>query len=247
MGGTPNNPDTCTQKCGDGLVPLPRPSADYCDDGNNKDGDGCSSTCKVEKYYQCAGGSSKTRDKCIEICGDGVDLQTYPCDDGNLIDGDGCSSTCQVEFGYICSGGKITCPDTCIDKCADGFVVKRADAKFCDDGNKVNGDGCSSNCQIETGFSCSGGSPVGPDTCEEICGDGLDLGFLPCDDGNTVSGDGCSENCDVELGFGCEGGSKSNPDTCRDECGDGEVWNRPTEGYCDDGNNINLDGCSATC
>lgn len=146
LGGTPTNPDTCYQKCGDGLVPPPRPSADYCDDGNANNGDGCSSNCKVEPFYQCGGGTVKTRDKCVEICGDGVDLQFYPCDDGNTVDGDGCNNCCKVEFGYVCTGGTKTCPDKCYDKCGDGYVVQRPDAKFCDDGDKFSGDGCSALC-----------------------------------------------------------------------------------------------------
>ena len=43
----------CTEICGDGL--------DFgtyeCDDGNNRNGDGCSSKCKIEKDYGCEGGS----------------------------------------------------------------------------------------------------------------------------------------------------------------------------------------------
>lgn len=189
----------------------------------------------------------KTRDKCIEICGDGVDLQFYPCDDGNTVDGDGCSSCCKVEFGYVCTGGTKTCPDKCYDKCGDGYVVLRPDSKYCDDGDKFGGDGCSATCQVETGFQCSGGSPTGPDVCTEICGDGLDMGFVECDDGNTKDGDGCSSTCEIEVGWTCEGGSKSGPDFCKDICGDGHVWYRATADYCDDGNNSPGDGCSPTC
>lgn len=246
-GGTPNNPDSCTQKCGDGLVPLPRPSPDYCDDGNNKDGDGCTKDCKVEPFYTCFGGTDKTRDKCVEICGDGIDLQTYGCDDGNLVDGDGCNKYCRVEFGYTCSGGSKTGPDTCTDKCGDGFVVQRPRLDYCDDGDRASGDGCSSTCCIEDGWQCSGGSPTSKDECSEICGDGKDLGFLECDDGNNVSGDGCSADCEIEFGWICEGGTKNTPDICTDKCGDGFVWFRPNDKYCDDGDNGNSDGCSANC
>lgn len=35
----------------------------------------------------------------------------------------------------------------------------------CDDGNNFNGDGCSSTCIVEKGFTCSGGSPTTPDKC----------------------------------------------------------------------------------
>ena len=36
------------RKCGDGKVDG-NPFTEECDDGNNKNGDGCSSTCKIEK------------------------------------------------------------------------------------------------------------------------------------------------------------------------------------------------------
>lgn len=38
----------CHEFCGDGLV-----KEDGCDDGNTKNGDGCSSTCIVEDYFVC--------------------------------------------------------------------------------------------------------------------------------------------------------------------------------------------------
>jgi cysteine-rich repeat protein len=60
-----------------------------CDDGNTKNGDGCSSTCTIEKGYICTGGTPFRRDVCKEICGDGLDLKSYMCDDGNLVNGDG--------------------------------------------------------------------------------------------------------------------------------------------------------------
>ena len=36
-----------------------------CDDGNNKNGDGCSIDCKTEIGYTCRGGSPNTKDSCI--------------------------------------------------------------------------------------------------------------------------------------------------------------------------------------
>lgn len=56
----------------------------------------------------------------------------------------------------------------------------------CDDGNRVNGDGCSCTCKIEV----------------PVCGNGrLETGES-CDDGNTKSGDGCSSTCSVESSGG---------------------------------------------
>jgi len=49
----------------------------------------------------------------------------------------------------------------------------------------------------------------------EICGDGLNLGYVECDDGNNVDGDGCSSDCRIEHGFQCKSYPNS-PDICID-------------------------------
>jgi len=49
----------------------------------------------------------------------------------------------------------------------------------------------------------------------EICGDGLNLGFVECDDGNTNDKDGCSSTCKIESGYNCTN-QKEGPDICRD-------------------------------
>lgn len=63
--------------------------------------------------------------------------------------------------------------------CGDGV---RQHGEQCEDGNLVDGDGCSSLCQIES-FVCGNGK--------------VDRGEQ-CDDGNTIPGDGCSANCTFE-------------------------------------------------
>ena len=35
----------------------------------------------------------------------------------------------------------------------------------CDDGNNVDGDGCSFSCEVEPGYVCRGGSPNTEDSC----------------------------------------------------------------------------------
>ena len=35
-----------------------------CDDGNDNDGDGCSSGCYIEEGYYCVGGNSTVQDTC---------------------------------------------------------------------------------------------------------------------------------------------------------------------------------------
>jgi cysteine-rich repeat protein len=87
----------------------------------------------------------------------------------------------------------------------------------CDDGNRVNGDGCSADCRFERSYDCGDGilnreteqcdsganNGSGPSSCREncilpYCGDGiLDFSEI-CDDGNKLSGDNCSALCELE-------------------------------------------------
>lgn len=49
----------------------------------------------------------------------------------------------------------------CIDICGDGLLTDLE----CDDGNKVDGDGCSSTCTIEGNYTCVNGSATSPSVC----------------------------------------------------------------------------------
>jgi len=51
-------------------------------------------------------------------------------------------------------------------KCGDGLN----DGEACDDGNYNNGDGCTSTCTVETGYSCN--TATWPTPCYPLCGDG---------------------------------------------------------------------------
>ena len=112
-----------------------------------------------------------------------------------MINGDGCTSACKIEKGYSCAGGSSSTKDSCTDTCGDGLVVLRSSPSYCDDGNKVNGDGCSQNCLTEHTWTCLGGSNSTRDHCTEVCGDGIKLGGNQCEDDNQLNGDGCSSTC----------------------------------------------------
>jgi cysteine-rich repeat protein len=103
-----------------------------------------------------------------------------------------CSFDCQIELGFDCTGGNFTHPDKCQEFCGDGLLMSetRPNVSYCDDGNLDNGDGCNSSCSIEIGYTCSGGSQEQPDSCFEICGDGINSQNIGCDDGNTLDSDG---------------------------------------------------------
>jgi cysteine-rich repeat protein len=51
----------------------------------------------------------------------------------------------------------------------------------CDDGNTMDGDGCSATCQLEI-----------------VCGNGVIQAGETCDDANSANGDGCSSTCTIE-------------------------------------------------
>ena len=100
------------------------------------------------------GGTLFTPDVCTEICGDGKNLGNYDCDDGNVAANDGCSSLCYYEAGFSCTSGSSTTVSVCTEICGDGKNMGTFKSE-CDDGNVIDGDGCSSTCIIEAGFECS--------------------------------------------------------------------------------------------
>jgi uncharacterized repeat protein (TIGR01451 family) len=133
----------------------------------------------------------------------------------NLCLSEGCTFSNLVETTVLadCDGAP---------ECGDGVLDP---GEECDDGNNVDGDGCSANCTLEycgdgvldPGEECDDGNNVDGDGCSadckvEYCGDGnLDPGE-ECDDGNNIDGDGCSANCTLEeSGEGCTPGYWRNP------------------------------------
>jgi cysteine-rich repeat protein len=88
--------------------------------------------------------------------------------------------------------------DCAIQLCGDSLIMG---VEGCDDGNTVNGDGCSAACAVESGWDCTGE----PSTCTFHCGDAVIGASEECDDGNEVRGDGCFVDCTVEIGWTCAG------------------------------------------
>ncbi|MBU1412492.1 SUMF1/EgtB/PvdO family nonheme iron enzyme, partial [Myxococcota bacterium] len=128
----------------------------------------------------------------------------------------------------------------CCSTCGNGTI--EAD-ELCDDGNRVNGDGCDWFCAPTAGQTCGNGVREGSEVCDDgnriggdgcspscrldgipVCGNGVVEGNELCDDGNRIDGDGCQANCTL--------------------CGNGVVDANET---CDDGNLINGDGCESNC
>ena len=160
-----------TTLCGNGVLDP----GEECDDGVNDSASGCNAFCDIVEGYSCDGELGEPS-VCGVTCGDGVILGDETCDDGNTNDGDGCSSTCRIEEGFACTGQPSVCdlvPDPNAPRCGDRNIDE---GEECDDGNTNDGDGCSSTCQVEDGFTCVDGpflSVCTPDDTFVVAGGGV--------------------------------------------------------------------------
>ncbi len=102
-----------------------------------------------------------------------------------------------------------------LNYCGDG---SQSGVEECEDGNRIDGDGCSHVCMFEE------------------CGNAVVDYDEECDDGNTDDGDGCNSICEIEPYCGdnnidpgeeCDDGNTDNGDGCDSIC--------ELEPYCGDG------------
>ena len=160
-------------------------------------------------------------------------------------------SSVQCPGGLVCPAG-TTCAakqSVCIKTLCGNGVIDSAAGEVCDDGNIVDGDGCSASCKSN-----------------ETCGNGVtdSAAGEVCDDGNTTSGDGCSADCksdetcgngivDSARGEVCDDGNNESGDGCSADCKSGERCGNGvvdvTQGeVCDKGaDNAKCTGCSIDC
>jgi fibro-slime domain-containing protein len=200
---TPGQPCQSTGSCGDGKTVSP----ETCDLGSaNGTGQGCESNCKVTPGWTCKGHTCKQ----VAVCGDGKVQSGEECDEGTASTG--CCINCKVAANYCtCPSSGGACTDS--SRCGNGKLEK---TETCDDGNTNSNDGCSSSCQVETGYQCRMPNAA----CIPLCGDGIITGTETCDDrqADPANGDGCSATCQTEPGWTCTG----TPSTCtKAQCGNG--------------------------
>ncbi|HEX8107093.1 MAG TPA: DUF4215 domain-containing protein, partial [Kofleriaceae bacterium] len=113
---------------------------------------------------------------------------------GNSLDSDDrdCTAHCQINV------------------CGDGLHDTKGPNHIepCDDGNKIDADGCSNACTLPS------------------CGNGIVDQGEECDDGNTTNGDACENNCTLprcgngikDVGEDCDDGNSLNSDDCTNAC-----------------------------
>ena len=183
------------------------------DDGNVNSGDGWSGSWNIESGYTWFGGNEITHDTWYEVWGDGIKTLNEDWDDGNVRSNDGCNALWKIESGFSWIQGQTPpLPWThCTDIWGDGRIFGTTQW---DDGNQINGDGCSSSWAIEIGYRCIDGSSTSKSICSEIWGDGLNFHTMEWDDGNINNGDGWDSNWNYEKCFQCIGGTSSNKDVC---------------------------------
>lgn len=171
-------------------------------------------TC-VDCSYSCQKCKGSSAFDCLEcIPGlfmfktqDGLICDNRNCQKGFYYDSDKmacskCSEECEE-----CEGPK---PDQCIgEHCAYSFIkvanptsTRTFQCRSCLDIASEN-DKYSPNYEDKS------------DYCDEICGDGFNMGIRECDDGNRVDKDGCSSDCRVERNYRCRGGGKTTKDKCQ--------------------------------
>jgi cysteine-rich repeat protein len=254
--------------CGDAI--LNASAGEACDAGGESVG--CDIDCTLpvcgdglanaSDNEQCdEGGSTATCDAdCTPVsCGDGVQnlaaLET--CDDGDNESGDGCSAACVIEgdFGGSCVivGGVQWCVDNdncgqaCEDVCTNlGLVLEPDDATW------FAAQDSAPECQaISDAFGMT--EPIDFDThalgcledggLSDLTGGGLTGGLLCSSDPSCPS---AHRNDMDDIGTLCDlPGARRSVCPCAGEfCGNGVVEGNEV---CDDGNQIQNDGCTTSC
>ena len=195
--------------CGDGSVDWP---VESCDDGNTVDNDGCSAACQVENFFDCPVLTTGKSSCYKQVCGDGIRVAGEDCDSGRQP---GCHwRLCYVQDGYNCSVEPYRL-SICKPVCGDGLIVQ---GELCDDHNTLDGDGCSSTCNVEIGYSCAQTYSNGTSMCVLkqnytcanegcfYCGNAMYEPPEDCDNGVSpdVVVDGCDDICHVVQYFDCD-------------------------------------------
>ena len=198
--------------CGNGVMDP----GEECEFGSPGAGEACLPTCRCDPSPVC-----------LATCGNGRIDPGEACDDGNTRGDDGCTVCCQ----YI-SPMMMYWLDQCdyqvlvsakpwmrlYSDCGDGSVEALFPEEECDDGNRLDGDGCSAICRWE------------PQVPPANCGNGvLDPGE-ECDDGTNGGGYG---NCAVGCRLGARCGDAIVQPEAGEQCDRGEQYNTGGFGGCE--------------
>ncbi len=245
----------CFSVCGDGMLE----GLEQCDDGNQTDGDGCSSTCQtgvcgngsIEPGEQCDDGNTTNGDGCSShcqttVCGNSVIEDGEECDDGNATSGDGCSSTCVFEGCPLTGTWQSAVPSAftwTLVEAPDGTISGlRYPPSSPASAAPVTG----SRTGLSVSLTFGGQTFTGDmDDCDTVPMLNAPFFFYLLRTRSTYCGDGTTQAPDET----CDDGNFTNDDGCTVACTAAVCGNGITEApeQCDDGNATNGDGCSTTC
>lgn len=106
--------------------------------------------CSSEEYTVAGSGVCNQCDHSCQTCVGGSPQNCTSCSIGLYLNEGQCLA-CDPQGMIMGSSGE------CNEICGDGLNFG---LNQCDDGNTLSGDGCSSTCQLEANWDCSGGSPT---------------------------------------------------------------------------------------
>ncbi|CAD8044305.1 unnamed protein product [Paramecium primaurelia] len=138
--------NSCRPICGDSYIVE---GLEECEDGNQIANDGCHNCqfqCEID-CITCINGKCKEYQKLEEPQKNDTEPIIQQIDQ---ICNEGCLQ-CLEEKCQLCEQFSTLENGQCI-KCGNGYKSKD---ELCDDGNTLNNDGCSNNCNIEQGWDCN--------------------------------------------------------------------------------------------
>ncbi|CAK87545.1 unnamed protein product (macronuclear) [Paramecium tetraurelia] len=216
--------NNCISICGDGMVA----GKEECDDGNSVSNDGCyqcnyqcdnnCSNCQKGVCYDCILGFHLNQQKCQSVCGDGIKNGNEECDDQNNIPRDGCTQ-CKIDPKYQCQedNDNLSFCYKFQDNCEQGVYNQQALLQ----------------CQI-----CDSGYFLKDNSCNQCSQKCKQCENTPNNCLQCVTQD--CRICDNQAGFYQNQQLKQ----CITQCGDNIIAGIE---QCDDGNNIDMDGCNSKC
>lgn len=121
--------------------------------------------CTSHQYFNLYNSTCQECDPTCETCYGSYATDCYTCPRGRYI-----ATTQGVSLDRYC----LTCDQVamyygpsgaCMEYCGDALNFG---LNACDDGNLEDGDGCSATCELEAGWTCSGGTIKKKDTCNPL-------------------------------------------------------------------------------
>ncbi|CAD8182370.1 unnamed protein product [Paramecium octaurelia] len=198
--------------------------------------------CQNSYCFSCIEGWTLINGSCRQICGDNqVAIISQEECDSNLVE---------------CINCRFICPENC-EFCIDSKKCLLCLWPFVEINHECQLS-CLTECNNCIDGTCYDNCPTGEidkdGICLPICGDGIIQQTEQCDDGNHIQFDGCYNcqyscpqyciDCDEGICQECQQYFQLELNICQNDCGSGI---KSYDEQCDDGNLIDVDGCSSHC